>query len=291
MTDTIKANDFINLHLTRLADEISKTLDSEIILIRSLIFRGLDDLIRIGIENIVQQIPKSSKGKLPRLTVVLETIGGYTEVVERISTVFRNHFEEVDFIVPSYAYSAGTVLVLSGNRIYMDYYSVLGPIDPQVEDEQHNIIPGMGYLYKYNDLIEKSKKNKLTDAELLFLTKRFDPAKMFLIEQSKSHAKKLIKEWLPKYKFKDWEVVPEEKQKRAEKIATILGDVKRWHSHGKGITMKELTGSDIKLIIDDFGENEKLNQQLRQYYDLFIDFCFKNNVQYALHTKYRIVPI
>ena len=300
MTDTIKANDLVNIHLVRSADKLSEILNSEIIFIKSLIFRGLDNLVRIEIENIVQRSTSSSKKRrLPRLTVVLETNGGYTEVVERISNIFRNHFEEVDFIVPSYAYSAGTVLVLSGNRIYMDYYSVLGPIDPQIEDDQGRFIPGMGYLYKYNDLIERSKENKLTDAELLFLTKQFDPAIMFLIEQSRSHAEELIKKWLPEYKFKDWKltvtnknkVTLKMKQERAETIAEILGDVTRWHSHGKGITMKELTSSDIKLMIDDFGKDEELNQQLRQYYDLFIDFCLNNNVQYALHTRYRMINI
>ena len=144
-----------------------------------------------------------------------------------------------------------------------------------------------------NDLIERSKNNGLTAAEMLFLTKRFDPAIMFVIEQSKSHAVELIKEWLPKYKFKHWDKTATNKNKvtlkmkktRAEEIAEVLGDASRWHSHGRGITMKELSGADIKLVIDDFSENEKLNRQLRQYYDIFMDFCLKIGAEYALHTR------
>ena len=295
MIGTIKSNELIEHFLKGCVDDLSKIQNSEIILIKSLIFRGLDDMIRIEIENICQQ-SGSSRRKLPRLTVVLETDGGFIEVVERISNVFRKHFREVDFVVPSHAYSGGTVLVLSGDRIYMDYYSVLGPIDPQIEDEQGEFIPGMGYLHKYNDLIKKSIDNEITDAELLFLTKRFDPAKMFVIEQSKSHAVELIKKWLPKYKFKHWKLTSTKKNKvtskmkkeRAEKIAKTLGDAEKWHSHGRGITMQELRGKDIKLVIDDFSENERLNRQLRQYYDLFMDFCVKIGAEYAIHTKYGL---
>lgn len=298
MTNTIKANEFITFHLSRCAGVLSETLKSEVILIKSPIFRGLDDMVRIEIEKIVQHVQSRTK-LLPRLTVVLETDGGFIEVVERISNVFRNHFKEVDFIVPSYAYSAGTVLVLSGDRIYMDYYSVLGPIDPQVQNDQGKFIPGMGYLYKYDDLVERSRKNELTDAEMLFLTKRFDPAVMFVIEQSKSHAVELIKEWLPKYKFKHWTVTankkntvtPKMKKERAEQIAEVLGDASRWHSHGRGISMKELRGKDIKLVIDDFSRDKQLNQQVRQYYDLFMDFCVKMGVEYALHSKHGLREI
>ena len=298
MTSTIKANEFIGLHLSRCAHELSEKLKSEVLFIKSPIFRNLDDMVRTEIEKIVQHV-ESRKKLLPRLTVVLETNGGYIEVVERISNVFRNHFREVDFIVPSHAYSAGTVLVLSGDRIYMDYYSVLGPIDPQVENDQGKFIPGSGYLYKYNNLIEKSRENELTDAEMLFLTKRFDPGQMYVIEQSKSHAEELIKEWLPKYKFKHWTVTATQKNKvtlkmkkeRAAQIAKVLGDASRWHSHGRGISMRELRRKDIKLVIDDFGRDKELNQLIRQYYDLFTDFCVKMGADYALHTKHGFRPI
>jgi len=51
---------------------------------------------------------------------VLTTGGGSIEVVQRIVDVFRQHYTLVDFIVPNYAYSAGTVLAMSGDAIYMD---------------------------------------------------------------------------------------------------------------------------------------------------------------------------
>ena len=51
--------------------------------------------------------------------------------VERTVGIIRQHYFQVDFIIPDKAMSAGTVCALSGDNIYMDYYSQLGPIDPQ----------------------------------------------------------------------------------------------------------------------------------------------------------------
>src|SRR6266478_8628579 len=41
---------------------------------------------------------------------------------------------------------------MSGDSIYMDYYSRLGPIDPQVETRQGKNVPALGYLERYNAL-------------------------------------------------------------------------------------------------------------------------------------------
>ena len=296
MTETIKANEFIEYSLVGCNGEIARQLKSDVIFIRAPIFRRLDDLIRIEIEKILRNKGRGNsirKQKYPRLTVLLETNGGYVEVVERINNIFRKHYVAVDFVVPNYAYSAGTVLVLSGDNIYMDYYSVLGPIDPQLEDSSGTFKPGMGYLYKYNDLVEKSRNGEITDAELFFMSKRFDPAIMFIIEQAKNHSEDLIKEWLPKYKFKNWkttnrrrkQVTYAMKKARAAQIADILGDAAKWHSHGRGISMRELCGAEIKLKINNFGEKQILNDAIRQYYDLFVDYITKTQTEYAIHSQ------
>ena len=77
---------------------------------------------------------------------MLETNGGYMETAERLVSVMRSHYERVSFVIPNYAYSAGTILALSGDSIYLDYFSVLGPIDPQFTDtEGKQLLSGVGY--------------------------------------------------------------------------------------------------------------------------------------------------
>ncbi len=267
--DTLDTDDLVVITLSNIRGQLEKHLQTDMLFVRSPIVPGLDDHIRKEIENLRGSKVRRSQ----KLTVILETTGGSIEVTERIANVFRKHYQEVHYIIPGYAYSAGTVLVLSGDEIFMDYYSILGPIDPQIQGEDGTLIPGAGYLYMYDRLIEKSAANEITNAELLFLTKKFDPAVMYVIEQAQNHSLELIRHWLPQYKFKNWKktkskglpVTPKMKRDRAAAIATALGDSGKWHSHGRGITMRELQGNDIKLLIEDFGADKTLGPMVRQY--------------------------
>jgi len=148
--DAIKTDDIIQQLLREKCEALEGKLSGEVILIRAPMAPGVDDVVRREIENVA-----SKPGCRDQLIVVLETNGGSIEVVERISDVFRHHFKSVVFVIPNVAYSAGTVLTLSGDSIYMDYYSVLGPIDPQIKNRDGRWVPGLGYLEKYNALVEK----------------------------------------------------------------------------------------------------------------------------------------
>ena len=127
-----------------------------------------------------------------RLIVLLETNGGYLEVVERMVSVMRKHYSEVYFVAAGHAYSAGTVLVLSGDKIFMDYYSILSPIDPQYQDDEGQyLLPGAGYLEKFNELTRKinsSSSPTEARAELSYLIKRFYPVNYFILSKRLSMA-------------------------------------------------------------------------------------------------------
>jgi ClpP class serine protease len=151
--DTIKCNDAIEMILRQGNAEVAKLLNSEVIFLKSAMQQPVDDEVKHEIEELKAAAPKKG-GHPKKLTVLLETTGGYIETVERIVNVFRMHYETVEYIVPNYAYSAGTVLALSGDELYMDYYSILGPIDPQIgADDGDGNLPGMGYLAKYEELV------------------------------------------------------------------------------------------------------------------------------------------
>ncbi|ODS30958.1 MAG: Serine dehydrogenase proteinase [Candidatus Scalindua rubra] len=165
-----------------------------------------------GVESEIRDAVELRKKKTKKLIVILETEGGYAEIVERIANVFRKHYKVVEFIVPNFAMSAGTILVMCGDAIYMDYFSILGPIDPQVQTQRGGMpIPALGYLDKYKDLIDKSSKGELTEAELHFLIEKFDPAVLHKFEQEKELSITLLKTWLAKYKFKNWKTTKKRK--------------------------------------------------------------------------------
>lgn len=60
---------------------------------------------------IVRRALDAIKSKKDKLSVILDTPGGYIEVAERLAVTFRHHYACVEFIVPGEAMSAGTVLV------------------------------------------------------------------------------------------------------------------------------------------------------------------------------------
>jgi len=122
--------------------------------------------ITFGLEHRVKAAVEARDPRRAALFVVLDTVGGVVEVVERIVRVLRHHYEEVRFIIPDRAMSAGTVLAMSGDDILMDYHSCLGPIDPQVEREGR-LMPALSYLSQYEALIEKSLSYELSTAELV----------------------------------------------------------------------------------------------------------------------------
>jgi ATP-dependent protease ClpP protease subunit len=228
-----------------------------------------------------------------KIFVVLTTGGGSALAVERYVNILRQFYTEVNFIIPDHAFSAGTIFCMSGDNIYMDFFSVLGPIDPQVKNKEGRFVLALGYLDKINELLDKAKHNNLTNAEFIIL-KEFDLAELRAYEQARDLSVDLLKMWLVKYKFKNWTnhqttnpgvlVTQEDKEKRAEDIATKLSDNKRWKSHGRPINIQILE-NELKLKIIDYSNDDVLREIIRSYYMLSVDYIKKNNIGIFIHTK------
>ena len=237
-------------------------------------------------------IEKLQEGKSvkDRLVIFLNTPGGSSEMTEKMVEIIRFHYQEVFFVVPDFAMSAGTILCMSGNKIYMDYSSSLGPIDPQVYNGK-NWVPALGYLDKVGELIDKARNGELTDAEFLILQSQ-DLALLSRFEQARDLTVTLLKKWLVDYKFANWDthgrsgspVTEAEKVRRAEEIARVLGDNKVWHSHGRMISIDTLKGK-LKLKIEDYSNDEELRNLVRSYNDLAIEYIRRTGYEIFLHSR------
>jgi hypothetical protein len=223
------------------------------------------------------------------LCIILNTPGGSAETVEKLVKITRHHYQEVYFIVPDSAYSAGTIFCMSGDKIFMDYSSSLGPIDPQVYNGK-NWVPALGYLDKVEEMIRKSAAGHLTQAELIMLREQ-DLAMLRRHEQARDLTVALLKEWLVKYKFKNWNthsngnvVTPQQKEDRAKEIARVLGDNKIWHSHGRSIGVSALTHI-LRLKIEDYSGDTVLKPLIRDYNDLICQYILRNGSEMFLHSR------
>jgi len=228
-----------------------------------------------------------------KLHFVLTTLGGSAHAVERYVNILRYFYSEVNFIIPDYAYSAGTIFCMSGDNILMDFYSVLGPIDPQVKNKEGRFVPALGYLDKINELLTKAKNNQLTNAEFIIL-KEFDLAELRGYEQARDLSIDLLEQWLVKYKFKNWTthrttnpgsiVTEDDKIKRAHDIATELSNNSKWKSHGRPINI-DILENQLKLKIIDYSKNITLREAIRSYYMLSVDYIKKNEIGIFIHTR------
>jgi hypothetical protein len=280
----VTADDVVQKALADSLKQLEEHMKSDVFFYCGPIVYGTDKMIRDAVETM--------KDRKSKLLFILETNGGYIEVVQRIADTLRRHFEVIDFLVPDHALSAGTVLVMSGDSIWMDYYSVLGPIDPQLPDQKGGMLPALGYLKQYERFIAKSGRKALTTAEVAFLLEKFDPAELYKFERARELSVSLLKEWLVKYKFKNWKktqtrnlaVSEKMKKDRAERIARMLQDTDRWNSHGRGISMSVLQKT-IQLQIDDFGQDTALNSCIRNYCRLVQDYARKMGKYQFLHTR------
>ena len=280
-----RANDVVEQQLDDRLVALEHVLSGDILVFAGPILPGVDEQVR----EIVEKRPPTPK--VEKLIVLLETDGGYVGAVERMAGLFRHHYTTVEYIVPNYAFSAGTILAMSGDKIHMDYFSVLGPIDPQLR-RRGRPVPATGYLIQYKRLIAKSKNEELTEAELHYLIANFDPAEMYQYEQENELTKTLLIGWLASSDLIDWtafradgkRVTQKRREERATAIAEMLGNTDYWHSHGRGISISILQ-RDVGLVIHDFEENVALNNAVRSYYTLLRDYMGRLGSGMVLHVR------
>lgn len=257
------------------SDGITENLQgADVLSIFGPVLSGLDKQVSSAIER------KEKKNK--QIAIVLETPGGLVEVVERIVQVIRYFYKEVIVVVPGEAMSAGTVFALSADKIMMNYFSRLGPIDPQIVKDDR-LVPALAYLNQYEKLNKKAEEGELTTAEYAMLNK-LDLGELYQFEQARELSVELLINWLSQYKFKSWKTTEEMKQKRAKKVADQLNDTDRWHSHARGIDILTLR-NELQLKIDDFSGNPELNEAIKKHYELLRDYLNRQKQFSFVHTK------
>lgn len=118
-------------------------------------------------------------------------------------------------------------------------------------------------------MIQKSAVGKLTDVETLALN-GLDIALLNKYEQARNLTITLLKEWLAEFKFRNWTehrsnpekkgqtITNAEKDERAEEVANILPDNKKWPSHERRIGLKTLQTAPLRLEIEDYSKNRDL---------------------------------
>ena len=227
------------------------------------------------------------KGKA--LDIVLETPGGFAEVVEDLVGLARSKYEKIGVIIPGSAKSAGTIFAMAADEILMGSMSALGPIDAQI------IANGKRFSADaFLDGLSKIKEEVISSRSLnpvfIPILQNISPGEIQHCENAQNFSKTLVQNWLQEYKFKYWEnhastgkpVTPDEKKGRAEEIASKLCKHSDWLTHGRSIKIDDL--NKMKLKIADFSKESALNDAILRYYTLMRMTFESSNISKIFET-------
>ena len=191
-----------------------------------------------GFNDMVVSIKDSMKDNRA-IDVLLHSPGGRPDATERIVELLRSYFEDVHFLIPHSAYSAATMLALSGDHIILHPSAVLGPIDPQI-----NGIPSRAI----KNGIEKLKKKVAKEGPEILpvyipLIEKYSLDLLELCEDSENLSEKLVSDWLKKYMFKDEKDVDE----KIKKTVKYLSDYDEHLMHSRPLSINKLSELGLKI--------------------------------------------
>ena len=232
------------------------------------------------IQDILREYPHD------KIDVYIETPGGSGEAAEEIAKFLHKKFSEVNFVIAGEAKSAGTILVLSGNSIYMTDTGSLGPIDAQVRIGR-SVVSAHDYKAWVDEKKAEAAKNGAIDSFDAIVVAQISPGEIYGVVNSLEFAKDLVKEWLEKYKFKNWtvtqtrreQVTPEKRKERANQVAEMLCDHTTWRSHGRSLKIEDL---EQWLMIESIDADKDLADIVYRIKTL-IRLIFDTSVQYKLY--------
>jgi len=96
------------------------------------------------------------------LDIILHTPGGIALAATQIAFALKGHPGIKTVTVPHYAMSGGTLIALAADKIMMDPNAVLGPVDPQLGDQQR-LYPASSIL----KVVEQKKIDEIEDRTLI----------------------------------------------------------------------------------------------------------------------------
>lgn len=223
-----------------------------------------------------------------KLSFYLETPGGSGEVAEEIANFLRNKYDYVDFLITGECKSAGTILSMCGDEIYLSETGSLGPIDAQIQIGRF-FGSAHDYMKWVNDKMDEAEENGFLNQFDALLVSQITPNELVGVENSLKYGEELVTTFLKKYKFKNWTitesnkniVTDEKREERAKEIAHKLADHSLWKSHGRSLKIDTLN-NELQLKINSIEENNEISEIVERIHVLL-------RLIFASSNSYKII--
>jgi hypothetical protein len=174
--------------------------------------------------------------------VLIHSPGGSPEATERIVSMLRERFDDVHFLVPHSAYSAATMLALSGNTVILHPSATLGPIDPQINGTPARLIR-RGFD-RVRELLKEEGPEALP--AYLPLLEKHSLEILEICDDSLTLSKELVTEWLGKYMFaKDADAA----QTTISKAVEFFSDYDKHKTHSRPLTYTKLKELGLSITV------------------------------------------
>jgi len=217
--------------------------------------------------------------------ILLHSPGGSPEATERIVNILRSRFKKIGFLIPHSAYSAATMLALSGDEIVLHWSSSLGPIDPQI-----NGVPARA-LRRGFEKAKKALKEEGPEALPAYipLIEKYTLEILEICEDYEQLSRELVTEWLSQYMFGG----ADDKHETIERAVEYFSNYDSHRTHSRALTYDKIKDLDLNITLAD----EKLTGLLREAYILLNGFfdvtpfvkVFENSRNTSWGKQFQIV--
>ncbi|MFA6397097.1 MAG: hypothetical protein WCW84_14120, partial [Sulfurimonas sp.] len=165
--------------------------------------------------------------------VIIDSYGGDADAAYHMAKIIDAHFKgNIKYVVPRFAKSAATLMVCGGNKVVMGETSELGPLDPQIRQDDGSYISAKAVQATLDLIKQHLKEGDKHGLELAtILASRINPLVLGQYESSIGIAKEYQRELLSMRMLKDKK--SEEVDKIVQRFAT------GYTHHSRVITCKE----------------------------------------------------
>lgn len=222
--------------------EIRKTISIQILL-NPINRRGLD-LIYDMIRTPKFQEDRTRYANPDNIDVIVDSGGGDADAAYHIAKLLHANFKgTITYIIPRFAKSAATLLICGGNKIIMGETSELGPLDPQIMQEDGTFVSAKSVKATL-DLIKEQIEDTEAGIELAaVLINKINPLILGEYNSAIEISKEYQKELLLLRMFKD--------EKKVDKIKELFATGYTHHSRVIGCNeAKKIFGASNLTIMD-----------------------------------------
>lgn len=209
------------------------------------------------------------------LTLILHTPGGVTTAAESFVAYMRAKFPDVEVVVPTFAFSAGTMIATGCDRIWMGRQSQLGPIDPQMP------MPSSGRFVSAQAIVAQFEKATAdikadTDTSLAYapILQTMGPALVQEARVSLRYSEDTVAAWMKAHMFSG----DPDAEAKAKAVAHFLNDRDTHLDHSRRIDRDAARAQG--LVVFDLEDSQDLQEAVLTAYHL-MTILFER----TLHSK------